>query len=402
MAVSPDLSLQIGNVSFKNPFIVGSGPTVRNLEQIQMAQKAGWSGASIKLAIEPFPYINLPPRYRWLKKERYNIFTAERRLTPSESLALTEKACKAMRDFVVIPTITYDGEDIEGWVKLAKRFVDAGTRILELNMCCPNMSFNLASTGASTVKHTGASLGNDLVEMPKVVKSITENVSVPVIVKFSSDGNMAPTAAMLAVKAGAAAVGHNGNYLGIPDIDIRNPNKGIYRLQDQITLGCMSGPALRPLCLRTTYQMRRACGPKTFIISSGGATDMKSAVEHIMVGADAVWICTETMLRGFDWLPKMLEQFSAYMIEMGFNRIADLRDYLHKNIFAASDLTIHKGYSVLDEEKCTACGDCWNIGHCCAITHPADKTTVDRELCTACSTCVDVCPRGAFSMVQTD
>jgi dihydroorotate dehydrogenase/Pyruvate/2-oxoacid:ferredoxin oxidoreductase delta subunit len=402
MAVSPDLSFQIGNVNFKNPFIVGSGPTVRTLKQILMAQDAGWSGASIKLAIEPFPYLDFPPRYRWLKKERFNIFTAEKRLKASEALTLTEKACKAVRDFVVIPTLTYDGEDIEGWVKLARRFVDAGASIIELNMCCPNMSFNLDSTGASTTKHTGASLGNDLVEMPKVVKSIAENVPVPVIVKFSADGNMAPAAASLAVQAGAAAVGHNGNFLGIPDIDIRDPHKGIYRLQDQLTLGCMSGPALRPICLRVTYQMRRVCGPEAFIISSGGATDMKSAVEHIMVGADAVWICTETMIRGFDWMPKMLEQLTAYMTEMGFSRVAEMRDLLHKNIAAASGLTIHKGYSVFDEEKCTACGSCWKIGHCCAISHPGGKTTVDRELCTACSTCVDVCPAGAFSMRQTD
>ncbi len=58
---SIDLSVRMGSVTFKNPFIVGSGPTVKNVEQIKEAQDNGWAGASLKLAIEPFPYLNFPP-----------------------------------------------------------------------------------------------------------------------------------------------------------------------------------------------------------------------------------------------------------------------------------------------------------------------------------------------------
>lgn len=403
MTSSPDTTFSIGGVAFKNPFLVGSGPTVTTVDQIRRAEDTGWAGASIKLAVEPFPYLNFPPRYRWLKKSRYHIFTAERRLTAEESLRLTEEACrKTSSDFVVIPTMTYDGTDLEGWGRLARRFVDAGARIVELNLCCPNMSFNLSSTGAATTKHTGASLGNDMEEMPKVVRVVSEAAGVPVIAKFSADGNLAPLAGRTAVRAGAAAIGHNGNLLGIPDIDIRDPMKGIYRLQDQITLGCMSGPAIRPLALRTTYQMRQAAGPDAVLISSGGATDLASSVEHLLVGADAVWICTETMLRGFDWLPRMLDQFTDYMRDMGFARLADLRGLLSKNIAAASELTVHEGRAVLDEGKCSACGACWNIGHCCAISGAEGRTVYDPELCRACSTCVDLCPTGAFRVVRSD
>ncbi|MCK7530870.1 MAG: hypothetical protein MZV63_07380 [Marinilabiliales bacterium] len=38
------------------------------LDHLRQAEDAGWAGASLKLAIEPFPYINWPPRYRWLRK----------------------------------------------------------------------------------------------------------------------------------------------------------------------------------------------------------------------------------------------------------------------------------------------------------------------------------------------
>ena len=119
-----------------------------------------------------------------------------------------------------------------------------------------------------------------------------------------------------------------------------------------------------------------------------------------MVGADAVWICTETMLRGFDWLPKVIDELEAYRKEMGFKKIRDFRDLLHRNIKSANELALYKGHAEVDLEKCNSCGLCWNIGHCPAISHPEDVTTIDAAGCLACSICVDVCPRKAIGMVK--
>lgn len=397
---SADLNVQLGSLSLRNPFLVGSGPTVKNVDQMRMAADNGWAGASIKLAIDPVPYLSFPPRYRWLKKEKIHIFTAEKRLTADEALSVVEQARSAVQDFAIIPTITYDGQDYEGWGRLARRFEEAGAHAVELNMCCPNMSFNLSSTGTSTEKSTGASLGNDLANLPRAVRSVVDAVSVPVIVKFSPEGNQLAAAGRVALDAGAAAVGHAGNRLGIPDIDITRPLDPVYRLQDQVTLGCISGPWLRPLALRDTYQMRHYLGPDAFIIGSGGISDLQSSVQQIMVGSDAVWICTETMIRGFDWLPRLLDKLVDYMRSMQFCTIGDMRDLLHQNIASAQELTIHDGYAAVDPDTCTNCGLCWKIGHCDAIRHDEGTTVIDPELCLACSTCVDVCPRSAIRMVE--
>ena len=403
--MSVDLSVNLKGVIFKNPFLVGSGPSMKNLDQLKAAADCGWAGASIKLAVDPVPYLSLPPRYRWLPKERYHIFTAEKRLNTEQSIKLLEEGRKEREDFIVIPNITYDGEDYEGWGRLAKRYVDAGARIIELNMSCPNMSFNLSSTGAETQKSTGASLGSDFENLPKVVRIVREAVSVPVIVKFCPDGNKLATAAQLALKAGATAVGHSGNRLGIPDIDIRKPRSSIYRLQDQITLGCLSGPWLRPLTLKDSYEMRSALGPDAFIIGSGGVSNLDSAVRQIMCGADMVWISTETLLRGYDWMAKVLDGLEKYMGEMGFGTIRDFRDMLHGNIVSAQDLTIREGYAEVDAAKCTACGLCLPLGHCNAIDMDRQKTGgkafINREKCLACSTCVDICPQQAISMKES-
>jgi len=399
MLNSVDISVKLGNLQFKNPFFVGSGPTTQNLDQIKEAEDNGWAAASLKLTIDPFPYINHPPRYRWLKREKLHIFTAEKRLRPEKALKLLEDARRETSEIMLFPNITYDGEDYEGWVKLAKRFEDAGAHGIELNMCCPNMSFNLSTTGERTTKATGASLGSDLNELPKVVKLVADAVKIPVIVKLTPEGGGIAQASAVSLKAGAAAVGGVANRLGIPDIDVRTPMESIYRLQDQITLGCLSGPWIRPLALRDTYEMRYYLGNEPFIIGSGGVSDLQSAVQQIMVGADAVWICTETMIRGFDWLPKMIDNLKAYMRDMGYSKIGDFKSILHQNIAPADELNIHKGYAVVDLNRCNSCSLCWNIGHCPAITHPGDITTIDADKCLGCSTCVDVCPRKAISMV---
>jgi dihydroorotate dehydrogenase/Pyruvate/2-oxoacid:ferredoxin oxidoreductase delta subunit len=400
MSNSVDLSVRLGDITFKNPFIVGAGPTVKTVDQIKAAEDSGWAGVSFKLAIDPFPYINWPPRYRWLRREKIHIFTAETRLKTGQSLKLLEEARKATSEIVLIPTITYDGKDREGWVRMARLFEDAGAHAIELNMCCPNMSFNVQATGKRIEEATGASLGSDLVALPKVVGLITEAIRVPVIVKLTPEGGLIAQAAEASLRAGAAAVGSTANRLGIPDIDIRDPMGTIYRLQENITLGCISGPWLRPLGMRDTYEMRFHLGEKPFIIGAGGVRDLQSAVQQIMVGADAVWVCTETMLRGFDWLPKLLEQMKSYMAEMGYRRIGDFRDLLLRNIKTSQELTVHNGYAEVDLEKCNACGLCWNVGHCYAISHPEGRTTIDRENCLACSTCVDVCPQKAIYMVE--
>ena len=57
------IPVKVGGVTFKNPFYVASGPTTKNVRQLQRIEETGWAAASIKLSIDPAPYINRKPRY---------------------------------------------------------------------------------------------------------------------------------------------------------------------------------------------------------------------------------------------------------------------------------------------------------------------------------------------------
>lgn len=61
---------ELAGLQFSNPFIVASGPASKNVDQIVAAEKAGWGGVSIKLTIDPYPYINPPPPLSLVARSR--------------------------------------------------------------------------------------------------------------------------------------------------------------------------------------------------------------------------------------------------------------------------------------------------------------------------------------------
>lgn len=395
-----DISTSLGSLKLPNPFVVGSGPTARMTEQLKAAEDNQWAAASLKLSIRPTPYINLPPRYRWFRRQKYHIFSAETRLTAQKGLALVEEAKEALHSMAVIPNITYDGADIEGWGQLAADFESAGADAIELNLCCPNMSFNVSSTGGTTDHFTGASMGQSSEATQAAVQAVAERCNVPVIAKLTPVGDQIRSVSAAAIEAGATATGSTANRLGVPDFDIYAGTKSVYRLQSENTLGCLSGSWILPLALKDTLEVRRGVGPEACVFASGGISGLKSAVQHIMCGADLLWVCTETMIRGFDWLPGVLDELREYLSQMGASSLRDIRDTYMQNLAPATELTVEEGVANVDADRCTACGKCVKIGHCNAIETDAEGTAyVVEERCTACSSCIDICPFGAIQML---
>ena len=399
-----DLPVKIGGVEFKNPFMVASGPTVKRVDQLEQAERQGWAAASIKQTFNPIPYLNYEPRYRWLKKEKLHTFTAEYRLNMEEGLRLVEEGRKKCKELVVIANYSYVKGDLEGWQDAARRFDAAGAQMLEINFCCPNMSFNVDVSSPETKESrpsSGASMGQDENSVRLVIQKTREVTQLPIIAKITPEGGRIAEVSRAAFEEGATAVSSVANRLGIPPIDIWNYKKPIYHLQGQNTMGCLSGPWIKPLALRDVFEIRSRVGPGPAIIGTGGVASMEDAVEMLMCGADVIGICTETMLSGFGFLRKWMTSLKAYMEKMGFRTCRDIRDLLLREIKPATDLTIWAGYAQVDPNKCSGCGLCVEIGHCNAILMTDEVASVDSTLCHGCSTCMDICPKRAIRMVET-
>jgi dihydroorotate dehydrogenase/Pyruvate/2-oxoacid:ferredoxin oxidoreductase delta subunit len=395
--------VRIGDILLRNPFIVASGPTVKRVDQLEQAEREGWAAASIKQTFNPSPYLNYEPRYRWLKKEKLHVFTAEYRLSMEQGLRLVEEGRKKCRDLVIIANYSSVGPDLESWLDAARRFESAGAQMLELNFCCPNMSFNVDISAGEEREgrpSSGASMGQDEKSVRLVVEKTREVTSLPIIAKITPEGGRIAEVSEAAYEAGADAVCSVANRLGIPPIDVWNYRKPIYNLQGENTMACLSGPWIKPLALRDVFEIRKRVGPSRSIIGTGGISSWEDAVQMILCGADGIGICTETMLSGFGFLRKWIKSLKDYAQKMGFEKVEDFRDLLIQEIKPASDLTIWAGYAQVDTKACSSCGLCVEIGHCNAIIMTEEAAQIDPALCQGCSTCIDLCPKGAIRMVE--
>ncbi len=356
----PDIQIPvtIGGVTFKNPFYVASGPTTKSVQQLVEIERTGWAAASIKLSIDPAPYINRKPRYGIFKDRDALAFTTEKRLTFAEGLKLVRDAKPLLHDLKLMANITYAGDEgVSGWVNMAVKFEEAGADIIELNMCCPNMSYNLELTsgGSQTAsKQTGASMGQNANVAAEIVKAVKEAISIPLFVKLTPEGGKIAQVAKSLYEAGADAVGGTGNRMGIPPINLDNPEKAFYHLQDEVSMSCYCSTWLKPLAQRDTYEMRKVCGKEPPIMACGGITNWRDAVEMVMCGGNLVGVCAETLISGYDICRPMIQGMYDYMQQHGYKSLDDFRSILVDEVKTATDVTLYAGYARVKEPNLSA------------------------------------------------
>ena len=352
------IPVTVGGVTFKNPFYVASGPTTKTVEQLKRIEETGWAAASIKLSIDPAPYINRKPRYSIFEDRNALAFTTEKRLTFAEGLKLVEDAKKVLTDLKLMANITYAGDDgPAGWVNMAKKFEEVGADIIELNMCCPNMSYNLELTsgGSQTAsKQTGASMGQNANVAAEIVRAVKQAINIPLFVKLTPEGGKIAQVAKSLYEAGADAVGGTGNRMGLPPIDLEHPEQAVYHLQDEISMSCHCGTWLKPLAQRDTYEIRKVCGKEPPIMAAGGITNWRDAVEMVMCGGNLIGVCAETLISGYDICYPMIQGMHEYMQEHGYKTVDDFRSILVDQVKTANEVTLYGGYARIKEPNLSA------------------------------------------------
>jgi len=348
-ADDPRLSVTIAGVTFRNPFILASGPTTHSPDQIERGCEEGWAGASIKLTFDPAPYINREPRYSYFDPAGLFAFTAEKRIDLDEALKLVEESKRRVSDdFVLMANYSYVGDKgTEGWLAMARAFEQAGCDVLEVNMGCPNMSFNVALTGEvhEDGPESGASMGMQPELVGEVIAATVKAVSIPVFVKLTPEGGRLGDVSQACYRAGAVAVGSNANRLAFAPVDIWNPKQSVIHLQQQVSLTCMSGPWCKPLALRDIFEIRKRNGPDVRAFATGGCESWQDAVEMAFFGADLVGICTAVLVHGYGIVGDIKEGVLRYLDQMGYEHWGALRDVLADEVTSSEKLTLYPGHA---------------------------------------------------------
>ena len=315
---SPDLSVVIAGVKFKNPVIAASGTFGFGREYSQLFDVSCLGGICTKgLTLHPRAGNN-GSRIWETPAGLLNSIGLE---NPGIEVFLEkELPLLCSRGTVVIANLS--GSTIEEYTDGAKLLNESSVDMIELNISCPN------------VKTGGMAFGLEPQAAASVTKPVRRACShKPLIVKLSPNAPNPARVAESCVNAGADAISLVNTFKAMAiDIKKRRP------VFDNISAG-LSGPAIRPIALRMVWELyetlagmkhaaRRTAAnkdslPAIPIIGMGGIACAEDALEFLMAGAAAIQVGSATFARP----PAMLEIISGienYMRENGYTEINEI------------------------------------------------------------------------------
>jgi dihydroorotate dehydrogenase (NAD+) catalytic subunit len=148
-----------------------------------------------------------------------------------------------------------------------------GCDAIEVNVSCPN------------VKEGGTNIGCDPDPFRRTVRGVRAETTLPVFVKLSPNVSDVVPFAESAAEEGADGVSLINTLYGMRiDLDRRRPILGTRS-------GGLSGPALLPVGIHWTFQVRAAL-PELPIMGVGGIATWRDALEYLLAGAQAVQVGT--------------------------------------------------------------------------------------------------------------
>lgn len=301
----PDLSVQIGSLHLRNPFITASGCFGYGVEYADAVDLSSLGGVAVKGLFMQAREGHPPPRIVETPAGMLNAiglqgigvhrFIAER-LPELRRLGAT-----------VIVNIC--GSTIAEYCEVARALTDAeGVAALELNISCPN------------IREGGIEFGCSLTGTSDVVSAVRRVTTLPIIPKLTPNVTDVASFARASEQAGADAVSLVNTFLAMAiDVETRRP-----RLSN--VMGGLSGPAIRPIAVRMVFECRQAV--KIPIVGMGGIASLEDALEFLIAGATAVQVGTANFVDPFIW-PRLISGLEAYLERHQIARVTDLVGSLH-------------------------------------------------------------------------
>jgi dihydropyrimidine dehydrogenase (NAD+) subunit PreA len=342
--------------------------------------------------------------YCSVPKDNIICVISDKRLHISEAAALIESA-KKETSLKVIANVMGPGEDLDGWVALAKGVEGAGADMIELNMVCTNIGIVAKQLGIKEdgPGELGAALGQNQQLGREVTRAVREAVSIPVMCKLTSEaGGDLPAVAQSCIEGGADCISVIGAPLAIPGVNIYDNGKPLYPGYKTHSFGGLCGKWIRPLALKHLALVSMSL-PGVPIAGGGGLSDnVEDTIEFLMLGATATTYCTILMFKGFQVLKKLDKNLRKYMQEMGYNKISDFKGAALKYIKPSLEVDYVKAVPDVDADKCNLCRKCFRLAHCEAISERGGAAYVDLKKCIYCFVCFAICPNKAISIKEGD
>jgi len=284
---SPSLSVEIGSLSLRNPLLAASGTCGYGVEIAHVVDLSTLGGIVTKGLYMAAREGCEVPRIAETPAGLLNAIG----LQGVGIRAFVAKVLPQLRAHDTAVIVNVCGETVEEYAEVSRIASEAeGVHALEINISCPN------------VKTGGIAFGTDPVMTHEVVAAVRRSSRLPVIPKLSPNVTDITVFARACEEAGADAISCVNTFLGLTiDVETRKPRLAF-------GTGGLSGPAIRPLAVRMTFQAARAV--RIPIIGIGGIASASDALEFFIAGASAVQVGTLNFSR-----PNIYSEIEAGLVD---------------------------------------------------------------------------------------
>ncbi len=296
----PDLRVQLGPLTFKNPVMTASGTFGYGQEYENLVNLNALGGIVVKGLSLKAREGNPPPR---IVETPSGMLNAIGLANVGIEAFIKDKLpyLRSLDTNVIANIYGHSPEEYEA-VAAALKGVD-GVDAIEVNISCPN------------VRQGGMAFGTDPAVSAKVTEIVLGATDKPVIVKLTPNVTDIVSIARAVESAGAHALSLINTLTGmVIDVETRRP-----RLAN--IMGGLSGPAIRPVAVYMVYRVCRAV--KIPVIGIGGIMNWRDALEFIIAGAKAVQVGTANFVNPRAGI-EIINGLREYCVNNGIESIAEL------------------------------------------------------------------------------
>jgi dihydroorotate dehydrogenase (NAD+) catalytic subunit len=292
-----DLRVRIGRLTLANPVMPASGTFADGLSQLVPFDRLG--ALVTKTITAELRGGNPTPRVAEVDAGMLNSIGI-----PSQGLDyFLDKALPFYRGFSSPLVVSISAPSVDAFAEVAARLDVPGIAAIEANISCPN------------IEEDGKAFAMNARATDLVVSKLRRASTLPLWVKLTPNTGDVAEVARAAEQAGAEALVVANTILAMAiDVETFRPKLGNI-------MGGLSGPAVKPIMVRMTYQCAKAVGIP--VIGCGGIATAADAIEYILAGASAVQVGTATFLRPRAMLD-VIDGLAAYCERKGVARVETL------------------------------------------------------------------------------